>query len=138
VRRALVVEHRFPQLDDLVAQRAARSNSRFFAADFICDSRSFTSRAISSFGICRRGSVLYSPRSSATFLSWSVMSRIALTIPSGEMPCSSFQERCVLRRRFVSSIACRIDAVMLSAYMITRVRGAARPRSSDQRAAERR
>ena len=53
------------------------------------------------------------------FLPISIISATFLRTLSGVMPCSSLYFICIARRRLVSSIAARIEPVILSAYIIT-------------------
>ena len=55
----------------------------------------------------------------ATFFDTLISSRTDFWIVVGVMPCSSLYACCISRRRFVSSIATRMESVILSAYMIT-------------------
>ena len=47
------------------------------------------------------------------------MSVTFLRTVCGSMPCSSLYASCFCRRRIVSEIACRMESVIWSAYMIT-------------------
>ena len=114
---------------------AAFSNSRFWAAAFICFSSSLISRCASSLGMRGADRVLGPPLGGHAH----ALGQVADLLDDarrGDAVLACCRPPGSARRRLVSSMACRIESVILSAYMITRAVDVARGAADglDQRA----
>ena len=96
--------------------RAAYSNSSMRLASFI----SFSSRAIVSARSRSESFFLLSLDASSALRLISTISRTPLRMVWGTMPCALLKSSCNFRRRSVSSMAARMEGVMVSAYRITK------------------